>query len=204
VNGRRRPPQSTQHRGDDSVLLVLGTAGQRGSGRAPFEEQRTGVVEGHVRVQVNCTVARPLPQSFCFVLCLRVPAHDFQDDVPTLRMCRRDPGGRTTRLEGLPQEQPPSRGQLTHRVREALQPGPSPLSRQAVDEALRDPQRGHATIATHGPGAFISDTTVKTHIPHILQKLNLLDRVQAVVLAYETGVFDDARSARNSDEHRAR
>jgi DNA-binding NarL/FixJ family response regulator len=35
----------------------------------------------------------------------------------------------------------------------------------------------------------ISETTVKTHITHILQKLNLRDRVQAVVLAYETGVF---------------
>ena len=37
---------------------------------------------------------------------------------------------------------------------------------------------------------YISDTTVKTHITHILQKLNLRDRVQAVVLAYETGLFD--------------
>ena len=55
-----------------------------------------------------------------------------------------------------------------------------------------------------GQELFISDTTVKTHITHILQKLNLRDRVQAVVLAYETGLFDDARSARNGDEHRAR
>jgi DNA-binding NarL/FixJ family response regulator len=54
-----------------------------------------------------------------------------------------------------------------------------------------------------GQELFISDTTVKTHITHILQKLNLRDRVQAVVLAYETGLFDDARSARNSDEDRA-
>ena len=37
---------------------------------------------------------------------------------------------------------------------------------------------------------YISDTTVKTHITHILMKLNLRDRVQAVVLAYETGLFD--------------
>jgi DNA-binding NarL/FixJ family response regulator len=41
---------------------------------------------------------------------------------------------------------------------------------------------------------YISDTTVKTHITHILQKLNLRDRVQAVVLAYQTGLFEpDAR-----------
>jgi DNA-binding NarL/FixJ family response regulator len=35
---------------------------------------------------------------------------------------------------------------------------------------------------------YISDTTVKTHITHILMKLNLRDRVQAVVLAHESGL----------------
>lgn len=37
---------------------------------------------------------------------------------------------------------------------------------------------------------YSSDTTVKTHITHILMKLNLRDCVQAVVLAYETGLFE--------------
>ena len=37
---------------------------------------------------------------------------------------------------------------------------------------------------------YISDTTVKTHVTHILQKLTLRDRVQAVVLAYQTGLFE--------------
>jgi DNA-binding NarL/FixJ family response regulator len=41
-----------------------------------------------------------------------------------------------------------------------------------------------------GEQLHISDTTVKTHITHLLQKLDLRDRVQAVVLAYETGLFD--------------
>ena len=41
-----------------------------------------------------------------------------------------------------------------------------------------------------GQELFIGETTVKTHVTHILSKLGLHDRVQAVVLAYQTGVFD--------------
>jgi DNA-binding NarL/FixJ family response regulator len=39
---------------------------------------------------------------------------------------------------------------------------------------------------------IIGETTVKTHITHIFQKLDLRDRVQAVVLAYQTGVLETA------------
>ena len=42
-----------------------------------------------------------------------------------------------------------------------------------------------------GQELFISETTVKTHVTHILQKLGVRDRVQAVVLAYQTGIFEE-------------
>jgi DNA-binding NarL/FixJ family response regulator len=52
-----------------------------------------------------------------------------------------------------------------------------------------------------GGELYITETTVKTHITHILQKLNVRDRVQAVVLAYERGLFDaDARRPGSRDE----
>jgi DNA-binding NarL/FixJ family response regulator len=39
-----------------------------------------------------------------------------------------------------------------------------------------------------GQGLVVSDTTVKTHVGRILTKLDLRDRVQVVVLAYEAGI----------------
>jgi DNA-binding NarL/FixJ family response regulator len=41
-----------------------------------------------------------------------------------------------------------------------------------------------------GRELFISDTTVKTHVTRLLQKLELRDRAQAIVLAHQTGLFE--------------
>ena len=40
-----------------------------------------------------------------------------------------------------------------------------------------------------GRELFISETTVKTHVTRLLQKLDVRDRAQAIVLAYQSGLF---------------
>ena len=40
----------------------------------------------------------------------------------------------------------------------------------------------------------ISEATAKTHVARILQKLDLRDRVQAVIYAYETGLVQPVRN----------
>jgi DNA-binding NarL/FixJ family response regulator len=100
---------------------------------------------------------------------------------------------------------------ITKRVIKQFTRVPRPARPKQVDDltereldVFRLVARGHSN-AEIGQELYISDTTVKTHITHILQKLNLRDRVQAVVLAYETGLFDtDARPPSNRDERPAR
>ena len=77
------------------------------------------------------------------------------------------------------QAPPPAVAELTPRELEVLRLISQGMSNAEIGEEL-----------------FISDTTVKTHVTRLLQKLDLRDRAQAIVLAYQTGLFDERLSAR--------
>ena len=78
--------------------------------------------------------------------------------------------------------------QFTRIPRHEPSPAIAELSARELD-VLRLIARGLSN-AEIGQELFISETTVKTHVTHILQKLDLRDRVQAVVLVYQAGLFE--------------
>jgi DNA-binding NarL/FixJ family response regulator len=78
-----------------------------------------------------------------------------------------------------PPAPPPELEQLTTREREVLTLVAQGLSNREIAERL---------IVSHG--------TVRTHVARILMKLDLRDRVQAVVLAYETGIITPGNTDR--------
>jgi DNA-binding NarL/FixJ family response regulator len=67
-------------------------------------------------------------------------------------------------------------------------PSPSKLASLTPRERdiLQHLARGRTNLEI-AQDLFVSEATVKTHVGHLLAKLDLRDRVQAVILAYETG-----------------
>jgi DNA-binding NarL/FixJ family response regulator len=74
---------------------------------------------------------------------------------------------------GVPADPDPRLELLTEREREVLIRMAAGLSNDEIGEAL-----------------FIAENTVKTHVKRVLSKLGSRDRVQAVVVAYESGLMD--------------
>jgi DNA-binding NarL/FixJ family response regulator len=80
-------------------------------------------------------------------------------------------------IRRTPPTAPPSTESLTEREAEVLK--------------LIAAGKSNATIATE---LGIGEATVKTHVSRILSKLDLRDRVQAVVFAYESGLLQPCHS----------
>jgi DNA-binding NarL/FixJ family response regulator len=82
----------------------------------------------------------------------------------------------------------------THASQLGVSPGPTPAGQKAFDALTAREKEVFAEMAAGMTNKeialqlYLSETTVKTHVVRILSKLQLRDRVQAVIFAYENGL----------------
>jgi DNA-binding NarL/FixJ family response regulator len=85
---------------------------------------------------------------------------------------------------------------ITKRVIKQFVRLPHPTPPKELDELTAREREIFGLIANGlsnaeiGQQLYISETTVKSHVTHVFQKLNVRDRVQAIVLAYQTGLVE--------------
>jgi DNA-binding NarL/FixJ family response regulator len=86
---------------------------------------------------------------------------------------------------------------VTRRVIEEYAQRSAPVKNEAALELLTERElevlellatgKSNSELAKH---LFLGEGTIKTHVSHVLAKLGLRDRVQAVVFAYESGLVE--------------